>query len=55
MSSRRKQICKSIRGYIRAVRAILREFKGLLEEFAIILAAIWGLLHLARVLFVVAR
>jgi hypothetical protein len=55
MATRRKETRNSIRRSIRAARAILREFKGLLEDLALILAATWGLLHVARVLFVLAR
>jgi hypothetical protein len=55
MSSRRKRISKSARESIRSARKILSELKGLLEDLAAILVTIWGLLHVAHVLFVLAR
>jgi hypothetical protein len=54
-SSRCKRISKSVRESIRSARKILSELNGLLEDLAVILVTIWGLLHVARVLFVLAR
>jgi hypothetical protein len=55
MSSRCKRISKSVREFIRSARKILSELKGFLEDLAVILVTIWGLLHVARVLFVLAK
>ena len=50
-----KRIPKSVREAIRSARKILSELRGFLEDLTVILVTIWGLLHVARVLFVLAR
>ncbi len=55
MSGRRKRISESARESIRSAKGILRELKDLLDALVPLLVAIWGLLHVAHVLFVLAR
>ena len=50
-----EQMGGSFHLHIRATRKVLRELGGLMEELAVIVVMIWGLVHLVRVLFVLAR